>query len=327
MQQLSRRIQRHCAVSIAGLATGYLADRLFGDPAKHHPVAMLGTAATSLIDRMYADSRSRGVLFATIAVGLPTVATAALSRTSPVVHYAALSATTWAALGGTTLATTGERMANRVESGDLESSRELIPWLCSRDPQQLDLAGVSRATVESLAENTSDAVTGTLLWGAVCGAPGVVLHRCANTLDAMVGYRTEKWNNFGWASAVFDDAVNYLPARWTGLATVLSGPNRREAIAAWRRDAGKHPSPNAGIPEATAAAALGVTIGGRTEYFGGVEDRPTMGQGPAPRVADVRRAVALTKKVQDISLGLVLGGLAVSMTLASTGKRNGEAGR
>ena len=292
----------------AALAAGFAADRVFGDPARHHPVAWFGTIADRLEKRIWADSKPRGVAYAAVLVGAPTIAAALVTRRFP---NAALAAVTWASLGGTTLARTGERMADRLEAEDLAASRELVPWLCSRDPANLDLDGVARATVESLSENTSDAVTGTLLWGAALGAPGVVAHRCANTLDAMVGYRTEKWANFGWASATFDDLVNWAPARLTGVATVLAGPDRAGAWRAWRADASKHPSPNAGIPEASAAGALGVQLGGPTNYPGGVEMRPTLGTGPAPRVADVRRAVTLTRRVQDIVAALCIGGVLV----------------
>ena len=290
----------------AAIAAGCAADRVFGDPARHHPVAWFGTAADRLEKRIWADSKPRGVVYAAVLVGGPTAIAALAARRFP---NAALAAVTWASLGGTTLARTGERMADRLEAEDLAAARELVPWLCSRDPSQLDLDGVARATVESLSENTSDAVSGTLLWGAALGAPGVVLHRCGNTLDAMVGYRTPKWGNFGWASAKFDDAINWAPARLTGIATVIAGPDRAGAWRAWRDDAPAHPSPNAGIPESTAAGALGVRLGGATAYDGGVEHRATLGTGHSPTVADVRRAVRLTRRVQDITAALCLGGL------------------
>lgn len=290
----------------AALAAGVAADRVLGDPARHHPVAWFGTAADRLEKRIWADSKPRGVAYAAVLVAAPTIAAALVARRFP---NAALAAVTWASLGGTTLARTGERMADRLEAEDLAASRELVPWLCSRDPAKLDLDGVARATVESLSENTSDAVSGTLLWGAVFGAPGVVAHRCGNTLDAMVGYRTEKWGNFGWASAKFDDVINWVPARLTGVATIIAGPDRAGAWRAWREDAPGHPSPNAGVPESTAAGALGVRLGGTTEYEGGVEERAVLGRGESPTVADVRRAVTLTRRVQDITAAICVGGL------------------
>lgn len=276
---------------------GYALDRILGDPTKHHPVAVYGQAVSKLEKRIYANSKARGVAFTVIAVSTPVAITAAVSKIAP---NLALIATTWASLGGTTLRRTGERMADRLTAGDIEAARELVPWLCSRDPHSLDADGIARATVESLAENTSDAVTGTLLWGAIAGAPGVVAHRAINTLDAMVGYRSNRYHRFGWASARLDDVAGFLPARLTAAATVVAGPDRRKAIAAWRKDAGNHPSPNAGIVEASAAGALGVQLGGKTVYASGVEMRPVLGRGPAPVVADVRCATDLSRRVQNI---------------------------
>lgn len=256
------------------LAAGFAADRVFADPQRGHPVALYGQAAQILIDRTYSDSKVRGTCFTAIAVGLPTLAALVLSRMAPNV---ALAVATWAALGGTTLGSTGTKMADRLDAGDVEGARELVPWLCSRDPSVLDADGIARATVESLAENTSDAVSATLFWGAVFGAPGVVMHRASNTLDAMVGYKDSRWSNFGWASARLDDVLGFLPARLTGLATIAVGPNHADAWRAWRQTAHKHPSPNAGVVESTAAGALGVVLGGKTEYRSGVEMRPVLG--------------------------------------------------
>ncbi|MFW2210476.1 cobalamin biosynthesis protein [Corynebacterium amycolatum] len=289
----SRRLWRRGAA----IAAGYALDRIFADPTNHHPVAIYGQAVSKLERRIYADSKARGVAFTTIAVAAPVVLTAAVSTVAPTL---ALTATTWASLGGTTLRRTGERMADRLSAGDIDASRELVPWLCSRDPEALDADGIARATVESLAENTSDAVTGTLMWGAIAGAPGVVAHRAVNTLDAMVGYRNDRYRQFGWASARLDDVAGFLPARLTAVATVVAGPNRRQALAAWQRDASNHPSPNAGVVEASAAGALGLQLGGKTVYLSGVEMRPVLGGGRAPAVADVRRAAELSKRVQNI---------------------------
>ena len=289
----SRRLWRRGVA----IAAGYTLDRIFADPTNHHPVAIYGQAVSKLERRIYADSKARGVAFTTIAVATPVALTAAVSTVAPTL---ALTVTTWASLGGTTLRRTGERMADRLTAGDIAAARELVPWLCSRDPEALDADGIARATVESLAENTSDAVTGTLMWGAIAGAPGVIAHRAVNTLDAMVGYRNDRYHQFGWGSARLDDVAGFLPARLTAVATVVAGPNRRQALAAWRRDASNHPSPNAGVVEASAAGALGLQLGGKTVYPSGVEMRPVLGSGRAPAVADVRRAAELSKRVQDI---------------------------
>nr|WP_120492330.1 adenosylcobinamide-phosphate synthase CbiB [Corynebacterium lactis] len=304
---------RSTAVTLAwragSLAAGFAADRIFADPSSHHPVAAYGTAVTRLIEGMYADSKARGVAFTAIAVGLPVAAAVGTAKLAP---NLALAVATWASLGGTTLQRTGSRMAKRLDREDVDSARELVSWLCSRDPKALDLDGIARATVESLAENTSDAVSGTLLWGAIAGAPGVVAHRAINTLDAMVGYRNARFSNFGWASARLDDVAGFVPARLTAIATVIAGPNRRQAVEAWRRDAAAHPSPNAGVVEASAAGALGLQLGGATVYPSGVEMRPVLGEGAAPAVPDVRRAVKLSGDVQKIVLALCVGGLGLA---------------
>ncbi|MFE5706316.1 cobalamin biosynthesis protein, partial [Rhodococcus koreensis] len=154
------------------------------------------------------------------------------------------------------------------------------------------------------------------LWGAVAGIPGLFVYRASNTLDAMVGYRSPKYGNFGWAAARWDDLLNLLPARLTGALSVVAAPavggSPKEAWEAWRRDASQHPSPNAGVAEASAAGALGISLGGRTEYAHGVEMRPVLGSGPSPRPVDLDRAVRLSTAVQG-GAALVSAALAVAV--------------
>ena len=155
--------------------------------------------------------------------------------------------------------------------------------------------------MESVAENTSDAVVGPLFWGAIAGVPGLLAYRAVNTLDAMVGHRSERYLHFGWAAARLDDLANLGPSRLTAalavaLAPVVDGRPRRR-WRAWRRDGHKHPSPNAGPVEAAFAGALGRTLGGRLSYAGRVEDRPLLGDGPAPSVGDIPRAARLSAAV------------------------------
>jgi adenosylcobinamide-phosphate synthase len=154
-----------------------------------------------------------------------------------------------------------------------------------------------------------------LLWGFVAGVPGLLAYRMINTLDAMVGYRNERYENFGWASARLDDVANYLPARLTGALVIALGPNRRCAVAAVRRDARAHPSPNAGVVEAAFAGALGVSVGGRTVYRHRIEDRPVLGRGPAPAAVDVRRTARLSRRVQVGALATVAVGQFVAAAL------------
>lgn len=283
----------------AGIAVGFLADLLLGDPRRGHPVAGFGTGAARLEKLTYTDNRGTGALHTGLLLGgLAGLGWAAGRGDSIWVTAAA----TYVALGGTSLNRVGGQMSALLETADLDGARALLPSLCGRDPAALDTSGLTRATVESLAENTSDAQVAPLVWAAVGGVPGVLVYRGANTLDAMIGHRSPRYLNFGWAAARFDDVLNYLPARLTGILTVVCAPvvggSPRAALRAWRRDAARHPSPNAGVAEASFAGALGVRLGGPTQYAHQLEIRPTLGDGRIPEVADVARAVRLSRAVQ-----------------------------
>lgn len=281
-----------------GLLLGFALDRVFADPARLHPVAGFGSAATALESVTYADRRCAGVLHEVVAVGAVVALGVALRRGGVTVTALA----TWTVLGGRSLARTGRLMAQRLEHDDIDGARELLPSLCGRDPSVLDADGLARAALESIAENTSDAAVAPLVWGAVAGVPGLLGYRAINTLDAMIGYRNPRYERFGWAAARTDDLANLVPARIAGLLTValapLAGGRPSAAWSAWHRDASKHPSPNAGVVEAAAAGALGIQLGGRTRYRHGTELRPTLGTGPAPAVPDLRRAVRLSEAIQ-----------------------------
>ncbi|MBF6177375.1 cobalamin biosynthesis protein [Nocardia otitidiscaviarum] len=306
----------------AGLLLGFALDRLFGDPRRCHPVAGFGSAAMALETKTYRDSRAAGVLHEVVLVGAVTAVGVAAHRAGSG-RVPLTAAATWTVLGGRSLARTGRAMADRLEADDLAGARELLPSLCGRDPALLDADGLARAALESIAENTSDATVAPLFWGAVAGIPGLLAYRAINTLDAMIGYRNQRYRNFGWAAARTDDVANLVPARLAGALTTALAPlvGGRPAAAwqAWRRDASSHPSPNAGVAEATVAGALGVGLGGRTEYRHGVEMRPTLGDGPAPRVPDLRRAVVLSEAVQ-LATALTAAGIA-----AARGRRKKQA--
>jgi adenosylcobinamide-phosphate synthase len=278
------------------LLAGMALDELLGDPARLHPVAGFGRAALAVERRLYRPTRAAGVLFAAVGVAAPTLLAAWASRRLPRAPLTAAALLT--ALGGRTLRRTARRMADLVEAGDLDGARALAPHLVSRRPDDLDGPALARAALESLAENTADAVAGPLVWTALAGAPGAVAYRAANTLDAMVGYRSERYAAFGWGAARLDDAMNWPVARLTAAATVLAAPlaggDPRGALAAWRRDGHRHPSPNAGRVEAAFAGALRVRLGGPSTYGERVERRPQLGDGAAPDPAAVRRAARLS---------------------------------
>jgi adenosylcobinamide-phosphate synthase len=238
-----------------------------------------------------------------------------------------VAAATWVVLGGTTLRRQARAMAGELERGDLAAARARLPALAGRDPAVLDAAGLSRATVESVAENTSDATIAPLLWGAVAGLPGLLGYRVVNTLDAMVGHRSDRYRRFGWAAARLDDLANLVPARVTALLAVavapLAGGSASGAWRVWRRDGRSHPSPNSGHCEAAFAGALGVRLGGRNVYQGRVEDRPVLGDGPPPAVADIRRATRLSGAVDLAAVGLAAG---LSVAFAGLRRQRGRAG-
>jgi len=284
------------------LLLGAAADRVLGDPRRWHPVAGFGAAAAALERRTYRDRRNSGALHVGVLVGGVLLMARGAPRGSGVAELFGTAAATWAVLGGTSLLREGAAMAAELEAGDLTAARTRLPSLCGRDPAGLDAPGLARATLESVAENTSDAVVAPLLWGAVAGVPGLLGYRAANTLDAMIGHHSPRYERFGWAAARLDDGLNLLPARVGGLLTAacasLVGGSARASVAAWRRDAVAHPSPNAGVVEAATAGALGVRLGGKTVYPYGIQQRPELGAGRAPDTHDLRRAVRLSSAVQ-----------------------------
>ncbi|NDL60329.1 cobalamin biosynthesis protein [Phytoactinopolyspora mesophila] len=302
-----------------GLVAGAIADAVFGDPRRGHPVAGFGQAAGRLERAWWADSKPRGALYTAVAVGVPVAAAEAARRRSGNVQVAATALATWAVLGGRSLTREADLLARSLEAGDLEAARRRLPHLCGRDPAVLDADSLARATVESVAENTSDAVVAPLFWGAVAGLPGLIGYRAVNTLDAMVGHKSDRYRNFGWASARLDDAANVIPARLAGVLTAVAAPlvggRTGDALRAWSADAGRHPSPNAGVVESAFAGALGRQLGGRTVYPYGVDERPVLGSGPDVKAADIPRAVRLSRAVSVGALATVVAGRIAVTTL------------
>lgn len=292
------------AARAVGLLLGVAADAAFGDPCRCHPVAAFGDLAARAERACYADSKLAGVVYTGTLVGAVAAAGYLLERAGrghAIVQAAVTALAAWTALGAASLAAEGTAMARALDAQDLPAARSRLPHLCGRDPAYLDLAGVARASVESIAENTSDAVVAPLMWGAVAGVPGLLAYRAANTLDAMVGYRSPRYRRFGCAAARLDDVANLLPSRATAALTTLCAPlvggSARGAWQAWRRDAAAHPSPNAGQVEAAFAGALEVRLGGQTVYPHGIERRPAMGRGHAADAGDLTRGIELSRLI------------------------------
>ncbi|HTW14000.1 MAG TPA: cobalamin biosynthesis protein [Nocardioides sp.] len=289
-----------------GLALGYWADRRWGDPVRRHPVAGFGMLATRVERAAYADSRARGTAYCAALVGGCAglgVAAERVTRAHPVAHTAATAVATWAVLGGRSLEREALAVHDLLERDDLPGARQRLTHLVGRDTSELSADEVARAVVESVAENTSDAVTTPLWWGAVAGIPGLVGHRAANTLDAMVGHRIPRYLRFGWASARLDDVLGLPGARYGGLAVLLASPSTAgQAWRTWRRDARRHPSPNAGVVEAAFAGALGVRLGGTNRYGTRVEERAVLGDGVPVRPHHVPAATALARRVGVVAV-------------------------
>ncbi|MEV8352894.1 cobalamin biosynthesis protein [Streptomyces niveus] len=307
-----REVPAQGSVFAYGAAAGLLADRLFGDPRRGHPVAAFGRAAGAVERVLWRDHRGWGALHAVVCAGGTAGAAALVARGvrgRGAVSVALTAAVTWTVLGGTSLGREARAVGGALAAGDVEVARERLPHLCGRDPEALDEGQIARAVVESVAENTSDAVVGALVWGALGGVPGLVAFRAVNTLDAMVGHRSPRLLRFGWASARLDDVAGWPGARLTAVLAAVAGGAPARALEAVRRDAGRHPSPNAGPVEAAFAGALGVRLGGTLAYGGRVEHRPVLHGGGRPvEVADIERAVRLSHRVGVLALGVCAGG-------------------
>ena len=288
------RWQRNSFAAAVGLSL----DALLGDPPNRaHPVAWFGTAMTALERMIWSDSRLRGVSYCGTGVAAGAV-------TGAVVRSVVVS--TAVSVAGRMLGSVALGVATPLARGDLDGARAELPSLVGRRASGLDHTEVARATIESVAENSVDAVVAPLFWAVVAGAPGTLAYRAVNTLDAMVGHHSDRYERFGWASARLDDVMNWVPARITAVLVMVARPrSAREVLRVVRRDAPAHPSPNSGVAEAAFAAALDVQLGGVNRYENRVEDRGTLGDGRKPKADDITSAVKLLRDVRIVA-GVVL---------------------
>lgn len=274
---------------------GVLLDRLLGEPARWHPLVGFGRWVQLLEQRLNrTHSIARGALAWVLAVVPPTALVWWLS-TLPWFGWVFSVLCLYFCLGGQSLAAHATPIAEALLRGDLPAARELVGRIVSRDTAELDEQGVARATVESVLENGSDAIFAALFWFLLLGAPGVVLYRLSNTLDAMWGYRTPRFLLFGRVAARVDDVLNYLPARMVALSYCLCG-NASTGWHSWRTQAAAWDSPNAGPVMAAGAGALEVKLGGAAVYHGELTERPPLGCGAAPTPADILRALQLVRR-------------------------------
>jgi len=273
---------------------GLSLDRLLGEPRRFHPLVGFGryAAAVERLMRRLGSHRGAGLLAWIVAV-LPWVALAGSLKEAHVWLGVVVDVgLLYFAVGGRSLAEHARAVAEPLAKGDLAGARQRLSWIVSRDTAELDESGVAKATVESVLENGNDAVFGALFWFALLGGPGALMFRLANTLDAMWGYRTERYLHFGWAAARIDDVLNFVPARLTALSYALLG-HTANALRCWRTQAPTWDSPNAGPVMASGAGALDVSLGGPAIYHGRLESRPPLGAGAPARAADIDKALAL----------------------------------
>lgn len=307
-----------------GTAAGLLVDRLVGEPPTVvHPVARFGQAMAWLDRRWWADDRGRGVAYA--ALGMATAGSIGFLVDGALPPVAATAMATAVSVAGRALGDAASTVGEAIAADDLIAARQSLSALVARDRQGLEEKEIVRAVVESVAENCADAVVAPALWASLGGAAGALVHRAANTLDAMVGYRNERYGRFGWAAARVDDVLAWPAARCTALLVAAVRPRRAFDIwRAVRRDAPHHPSPNAGVCEAAFAAALGLRLGGPNRYGDRVEVRPYLGDGRPAEADDIARVVRLSR---DVTVALAL--LLVTPTLGArvVHQRTGHTGR
>lgn len=305
-------------VALAALA-GVLLDRLLGEVPRWHPLVGFGRIANTIEHTMNREpaalvwSRIVGLLAWAIAV-LPFVLVAAwlvaaAHATSAWAVVALDAVALYVAIGARSLHDHIAPIASALRAADLPRARALASRIVSRDLSEAADEPIARAAVESALENGSDAVFAPLFWLVVAGAPGVVLYRLANTLDAMWGYRNARFTGFGWAAASIDDVLNWIPARLTAVSYVLLG-HTADALHCWRKQAPQWSSPNAGPVMAAGAGSLRVQLGGTARYEGVDEARPLLGTGKPASATDINRALALVSRTLWLWIG-VLGAAAV----------------
>jgi len=281
-------------------------DRLLGEPRRAHPLVAFGRLADWIEQRMHADQRGRGVL-AWMLIVLPCVLLiqAAQQCVPAWIAWCVSVIVLYTAIGLRSLGEHARPVAYALRNDDLDTARAAVGRMVSRDTASLNAGQVAGAATESVLENGNDAVFGALFWFAVLGAPGAVLYRLANTLDAMWGYRTPRYERFGWFAARIDDVLNFLPARLTAFTYALGG-HFESAVRCWHAQAPQWDSPNAGPVMAAGAGALHVKLGGAAPYHGVWEARPELGEGDPPDADAVYRALNLLQRGVAIWMAVAL---------------------
>lgn len=280
-----------------------LLDYLFGEPRRYHPLVGFGKISLA-VENFFHSQRITETLpikeklsgaISVLVLIIPVIVGVALLAAIPIWGKIVEILVLYLSIGGKSLSTHASDVANALRGSDIALARQKVSLIVSRDTSQLQESDIARAAIESVLENGNDAIFGAIFWFLVLGAPGVVLYRLANTLDAMWGYKNERYLYFGWAAARLDDVLNWIPARLTAVSYALVG-NAKVAWQCWRRQARQWYSPNAGPVMASGAGALCLELGGPAVYHGTLKARPVLGRGNVPGFQDIERAVNLVHK-------------------------------
>lgn len=310
------------------ISLAFLIDALIGDPPHWpHPVKWMGSVISFLEKKLNRTGARKGKGIAMVLILLSIVAVISISLVwfsySPhfivgIVVEGILIATT---ISCRSLKEAALEVYEPLKAGDMEQARLKLSYIVGRDTERLDEGEIVRGTVETVAENTTDGVTAPLFWAFIGGAPLALIYRAINTCDSMVGYKNEKYLQFGWASARLDDLVNWIPSRLTGVIMLLTNrpkySNRRSAWHILFRDAKRHPSPNSGWNEAAVAALLGIQLGGMNTYKGMISNRAKMGE---PHVSLQQKHILETNQLLNRTsalfiLALWIGGILLELAV------------
>ncbi|GHH96829.1 adenosylcobinamide-phosphate synthase CbiB [Neobacillus kokaensis] len=306
---------------LAAITIAYFIDMIIGDPPNWpHPVRWIGSLISYSENRLNNGrfKKFKGVAMLLFVVFLVFAAVFIFVfiayKIHPFVGVAVEGATIAAAIAQKSLKEASIEVYEPLKNGDLPEARKKLSYIVGRDTHQLDEAEISRGAIETVAENTSDGVTAPLFWALIGGAPLAMVYRAVNTCDSMVGNFSDRYKEFGWASAKWDDVMNWIPSRLTGMLMLIGNrPKRMNYQKAWMvlfRDAKKHPSPNSGWGEAAVASILGIQLGGTNYYKGIVSNRAKMGDPIHPIQADhiIQANTILTRTVFLFLVFLWIGG-------------------
>jgi len=286
-------------------------DAWLGEPKRFHPLIGFGNCANWVerhlnLQLNKAENQWRGGI-ALCFVLLPAVAISYwLTAFGNILWLLELIAL-YLAIAPRALADHAQKTYSALADNKIELARRRVTQIVSRDTHELSETQINQATIESVLENGADAIFCALFWFLVAGLPGVVLYRLSNTLDAMWGYRSQRYLRFGWAAARLDDLLNYIPARLTAWSYACAG-NYGSALLCWKQQAPHWYSPNAGPVMAAGAGALGVQLGGDTVYHGELKQRPTLGQGNDPTANDILRSIRLVREALALWLLIIFFG-------------------